>query len=119
LKKRIYLLGPMSGLPNHNFPAFHAAAKALRLLGFEVVNPAELDETSGTLPTRQDYYARDLLYVPGCDMGVALPGWEHSEGARLEAAVFHALNRQVVSYPSLLPISFLPIIEFPKYPQAA
>ncbi len=25
-KQRLYLARPMSGLPSHNFPAFHAAA---------------------------------------------------------------------------------------------
>ena len=39
--KRIYLSGPMSGLPELNFPAFHAEAARLRALGFEVVNPAD------------------------------------------------------------------------------
>jgi len=42
--KRIYISGPMTGLPEHNFPAFHAAAERLRKAGWEVNNPAE--ETS-------------------------------------------------------------------------
>ena len=38
--KRIYVAGPMSGLPAFNFPAFHEAAADLRACGFDVVNPA-------------------------------------------------------------------------------
>ncbi|WP_457825134.1 DUF4406 domain-containing protein, partial [Staphylococcus aureus] len=34
---RIYVAGPMSGLPELNFPAFHAAAAELRAQGFDVV----------------------------------------------------------------------------------
>ena len=40
--KRIYLSGAMTGYPDLNFPAFHAAAKALRERGLVVVNPAEI-----------------------------------------------------------------------------
>ncbi|TGA83618.1 DUF4406 domain-containing protein, partial [Pseudomonas aeruginosa] len=28
--QRIYLAGPMTGLPEHNFPTFHAEAARLR-----------------------------------------------------------------------------------------
>ena len=40
--KRIYLSGAMTGCPDLNFPAFHAAAKALRERGLVVINPAEI-----------------------------------------------------------------------------
>ena len=39
--QRIYLAGPMTGLPDHNFPAFRAAAEGLQQAGWEVVNPAD------------------------------------------------------------------------------
>jgi hypothetical protein len=38
---RAYIAGPMTGLPEFNFPAFHAAAASLRARGFEVENPAQ------------------------------------------------------------------------------
>ena len=37
----IYIAGPMSGKVDHNYPAFHAAAKFLREKGWTVFSPAE------------------------------------------------------------------------------
>lgn len=39
--RRLYLAGPMTGLPDFNYPAFHAAAAAWRAAGWTVANPAE------------------------------------------------------------------------------
>jgi len=38
--KRIYLSGPMTGLPELNFPAFAAMTASLRAGGHTVTNPA-------------------------------------------------------------------------------
>ena len=37
---RIYIAGPMTGLPDSNYPAFHAAEARLQALGHEPHNPA-------------------------------------------------------------------------------
>lgn len=44
---RIYCSGPMTGLPDHNRPAFDAAAKRLREQGHFVINPAEFSVSFG------------------------------------------------------------------------
>lgn len=38
---RLYLAGPMTGMPDSNYPAFHHAADQLRDMGYLVENPAE------------------------------------------------------------------------------
>ena len=40
---RLYLAGPMTGIEDLNFPAFHAEAARLRALGYTVINPAEIN----------------------------------------------------------------------------
>ena len=58
--KRIYIAGPMTGHAEHNFPAFHAAAKRLHEAGWEVVNPADNFGGRTDLP-RSSYYPEPFL----------------------------------------------------------
>ena len=39
---RIYIAGPMTGIPEHNYPAFHAAVAKLRAGGDAVSRPVDL-----------------------------------------------------------------------------
>lgn len=96
---KLYVAGPMRGRREYNFPAFRQAAELLRLLGHEVVSPAEHDLEHGFDPTRsieeQDFDLRaaltwDLQQVLAADAVVTLMGWEHSAGARAEVAAAHA-----------------------------
>jgi hypothetical protein len=99
--KRVYLSGPMTGIEAWNFPAFHAAAAALRAEGYEVISPAELDEAEdaplGSRPW-EDYLRRDLveMLAGGCKAIALLPGHEASRGARLELHVASALGFEVI-----------------------
>lgn len=91
--KRIYIAGPMSGLPELNFLAFHALAKTLRDEGYEVMNPAEINSD----PTAEwaDCMRADLLALDSCDGIVMLPGWENSPGAQIERLWAGRTGKQV------------------------
>lgn len=90
---KTYLAGPMTGHPDLNFPAFHAEAARLRALGFEVVNPAEIN----TDPDAKwvDCMRKDIAALVTCERLALLPGWAHSRGALLEHHIAHALGLRI------------------------
>nr|WP_258197601.1 DUF4406 domain-containing protein [Pseudomonas aeruginosa] len=101
--QRIYLAGPMTGLPEHNFPAFHAEAARLRSLGYQVENPAEHGEIPGF--EWADYLRLDLQKLLTCQAIALLPGWMDSKGARLEFTVatnlgMRALHAEHITGPA-------------------
>lgn len=94
--KRVYISGPMTNMPQLNFPAFRAAAAQLRSVGLEVVNPAELDEQdAGKEMAWADYMRRDIKALMDCTHVAVLPGWQESKGASIEVGLAHALGIQV------------------------
>lgn len=84
---------PRSGLPEFNFPAFHAAAAKLRERGHAAVNPAEINaETDGDW----HYYLKaDIKALCDCDALALLPGWQNSKGAHLELHIAHRLGLEI------------------------
>lgn len=96
-ERRVYLAGPMTGLPDLNFPAFHAAAAKLRGQGFHVENPAEHGVVDGA--EWEDYLRYDLARLATCETICLLPGWRASKGARLEAYIAKALGMPIIPLP--------------------
>ena len=91
---KLYLSGPMTGLPDYNYPAFHAAAAALRTKGHKVFSPAESFEGNQDLP-HHVYMRKDLKALLKAEGIVLLEGWGKSKGARLELRTALALGLQV------------------------
>lgn len=89
---RIYVSGPMTGIPQSNYPAFNDMASKLRTEGHEVINPAENEDTGNM--TWADFMRIDISQILTVDAMFLLPGWENSKGARLEVLVAAALKHQ-------------------------
>lgn len=81
-KPRIYLCGPMTGLPDYNYPAFNAEAARLRALGYDVENPAENEHPADQV--WQGYMRAAISQMLTCDAIALLPGWADSRGAVIE-----------------------------------
>lgn len=90
---RVYVAGPMTGLPEYNFPAFNAAAAMLRAQGLHVENPAEHGIVDGA--DWADYLHYDLARLATCSEIYLLPGWSKSRGAALEALCAHTLGMTI------------------------
>lgn len=88
---KVYVAGPMTGIPEWNFPAFEDAAGKLRAAGYEVQSPHEFDLEDGFDPTSHgadfDLRAaleRDVEAVLDADGVALLDGWEASPGVAIE-----------------------------------
>lgn len=114
---RLYLAGPMRGIPLFNFPAFEKAAAEIRAGGHEVWSPAEQDvmhdgldvtkhaDFSAPPQTFSHYMRRDLAAVCDAEAVAVLPGWEKSKGARLEVHVARACDKPILDAHTLAPIT--------------
>lgn len=91
---RIYIAGPMTGIPEHNFPAFFAAEKTLRESGWVTMNPAGHGIVEGA--DWGDYLRHDLAKLVTCSTIYLLPGWSKSLGVQLELHVARALGMTVL-----------------------
>ena len=83
----IYLAGPMTGIKDNNFHAFHEVTKFLRDSGFTVFNPAELPCYDPQAHDRSFYIRLDIQHLLMADILVYLPRSELSKGALLEIEI--------------------------------
>ena len=110
--KRVYIAGPMTGIPFYNFPSFDFTAELGRELGYEIVSPAESDRAMGfdehhEAPTQAELrlmIINDVIALTKCDAIALLPGWGYSTGVAVELAVARFLNLPVLDAQTFEPM---------------
>jgi hypothetical protein len=112
-----YLAGPMSGIPQFNYPKFAVIAGELRGAGFVIHSPPEQDSPAmqkaalanetgdlsklqkDTNETWGDVLANDVKFISDKAKGViVMDGWENSRGARLEVFTCNLVRKPLFVY---------------------
>ena len=98
--KKLYLSGKMSGLPDLGFGLFNRVAAQLRAIGYEVVNPVEINDD----PEAEwlSCIKVDLDYLATCDGIALLPNWHDSFGAKIEHLAAQRLGLVVMNVEDLV-----------------
>jgi hypothetical protein len=124
-KLKLYVSGPMTGLPEFNFPAFDAMSEFIEQRGMEAISPADHDRRvlaqnfgAGRTPFAfvhdvpgyaegdveryskhtgavHDLLVWDIAQIVEADGIVLLPGWENSTGAAHERYVAEVTNKRI------------------------
>lgn len=112
--KTAYIAGPMRGIPSHNFPAFDEAKERLVGAGFLVHSPADLDRSLGieadildeefTPDLLRDCMRLDTDAITRSTHIALLPGWEESQGVRVEIVLGNILGLEFIDAVTLDPI---------------
>jgi hypothetical protein len=93
IKMKVYIAGPMRGLPAFNFQKFFYWAERLEMKGHEPLNPAYYDVVRWTRTGKMFDEATDYEEVLKFDLDLItstadaiflLDGWSNSEGAQRE-----------------------------------
>ncbi len=98
---RLYLAGPMTGIPQFNYPAFDEGKRVLKHHGYDVISPNESDapeiraaatfSQEGALDDLPGFDLRqtalqNVLDIGKCDGIALLSGWQASSGVTHEIA---------------------------------
>lgn len=93
-KMRIYISGPISGLPYDQVRArFERDKRDLAAADFEPVSPLD----NGLPPDApwEEHMKRDLELLAECDAIYLMNGWERSKGCRMEFNAAISANKRI------------------------
>lgn len=99
---RIFLSGPITGMPNLNREAFLEEQAKLLVEGCDVFSPLSVPRLTDdmvefmTTDRQWQYYMRQCIKaLMSCQAVRFLPGWQNSRGACLEHKIAVALGMEI------------------------
>jgi nucleoside 2-deoxyribosyltransferase len=108
--KKVYISGPMSGIPELNHSEFEKAEIKMKSFGFEVFNPHKFEEqkTEEFLNKVKNLNENDnwiqfmkvdiVKMIQECEFVLALNNWERSRGATLELFIAKSLGMPIIHH---------------------
>jgi len=95
---KVYISGPMTGLPDYNRDAFKKAEKWCLSQGFSPFNPGWMLFQESTKFSYEEIMQIDLAALEVCDCILLLAGYEGSRGAQIELNRAKELGLSVIYY---------------------
>jgi hypothetical protein len=100
METKIYISGPVTGIPDGNKPEFDKIAARLMLAGARYFNPQDILAPPASMTDKEEiwryYMRRCVKEIPDCTQIWMLPGWERSRGACWERNIAEMLGLLVV-----------------------
>ena len=94
---KLYIAGPMTGLPGRNYDAFNEAAKKLMMAQYETENPVDNDQHVPDTDDYTEYLRHGIRQLLTCDGLAFLPGFGASKGAMMELYIANILKMPIKS----------------------
>ena len=137
MRRRVYIAGPMTAIPDYNAPAFRRAAAQWEALGWRVVTPFDTnsvvwrrhhgrdfdpatDRCDYGDPLLAEMWAENVRALGEADAVAFLPGWLDSVGASIEHRIATALRKPCWDAETMAPLAIAaPAGEKPTNPKDA
>ncbi len=100
-KPKLYISGAISGIPDLNVLLFAKVTKALRDLGYIVVNPHVICQG---IPAAEwsTCMRKCIIALMDCDIIIMLDDWQQSKGATIEYEIAQYLQMPAFSFHAFL-----------------
>lgn len=95
-KKRIFISGPMTGVPDYMVKFAEAKVELLDAGYTDIINPAIVNNSLIPILSYSELVEMCYKELDFCDQIYMLHGWENSKGANIELAYAKSRNMEIL-----------------------